>query len=80
MNLQPLIIKAVFYPKKRYQKKQTFFIEEQQTVNQDENITLDEDEPMDVDTTSQRLQADNTLDNVYTKPVIQEGELSSAEL
>ena len=40
----------------RYQKKQIFF-EEKQAVNQDENITSDEDEPIDVDTTSQKLQA-----------------------
>ena len=35
---------------------------------------------MDVDTTSQRLQASNILDNVYSKSVILEGELSSAEM
>ena len=34
---------------------------------------------MDVDTTSQRLQASNILDNVYTTYVILEGE-SSAEM
>ena len=35
---------------------------------------------MDVDTTSERLQASNTLHNVYAKSVVPEGELSSAEL
>ena len=35
---------------------------------------------MDVDTTSQKLQASNILDYVYTKSVIMEGELSSAEM
>ena len=35
---------------------------------------------MVVDTTSQRLQATNILDNVYAKSVILEWELSSAEM
>ena len=35
---------------------------------------------MDVDSTSQRLQASNILDNVYEKSVILGGELSSAEM
>ena len=35
---------------------------------------------MVVDTTSQRLQASNILDNVYAKSVILEGELSLAEM
>ena len=35
---------------------------------------------MDADSTSQRLQASNILDNVYVKSVIQEGELSSAQM
>ena len=35
---------------------------------------------MGVDTTNQRLQASNILNNVYAKSVILEGELSSAEL
>ena len=35
---------------------------------------------MNVDTTSQRLQASNMFDNVYAKSVILEGELSSAEM
>ena len=35
---------------------------------------------MDVDTTCQRLQANNILNNVYAKSIILEGELSSGEL
>ena len=35
---------------------------------------------MDVDITSKKLQAINTLVNVYAKSVILEGELSSAEI
>ena len=35
---------------------------------------------MNVDTTSQRLQASNILDSIYTKFVILEEELSSAEM
>ena len=35
---------------------------------------------MDVDTTSQRLQASNILDNFYTTSVILEGELYSIEM
>ena len=45
-------------------KEVNCFFEEQQAVNEDENITSDEDEPMDIDY-SQRLQARNILDNVY---------------
>ena len=56
------------------------FFEEQQLVNEDENLTSDEDEPMVVDTISQTLQVNNILDNVYVKSVILEGELSSAEM
>ena len=44
------------------------------------NTPSDENEPMDVDTTSQRLQASNILDNVYAKYVILEVKLSSAEI
>ena len=40
----------------------------------------DEDVTMDVDTTSQRLQASNNLDNFCTISVIMEGELSLAEM
>ena len=50
---------------------------EQQAVNQNKNITSDEDEPMDVVTTSQRLQASNNLDYFYTKSVILKRELSA---
>ena len=57
-----------------------FFFEEQQSVNEDETITSDEDEPMDVDTTSQRLESSNILNNDYVKSVILEGELYSAEM
>ena len=35
---------------------------------------------MDVDTTSQRLQVSNILENVYATSVILERELSSAEM
>ena len=35
---------------------------------------------MDVHITDQKLQANNTLDNVYAKSVILEGELSLAEM
>ena len=49
-----------------------FVFYQQQTVNEDENITSDEDEPMDADTTSQRLQASNILDNFYAKYVLLE--------
>ena len=56
------------------------FFEEQQTVNEDENITSDEDEPVAVGITSQRLQASNILDDFYAKSVIMGGELSSAEM
>ena len=35
---------------------------------------------MDVNITSQRLQASNILDNVYTMSVILEGQMSSAEV
>ena len=66
--------------KKRYQKKQTFIFEEQQLVNEDENITSNEDEPMDVDAISQTLQASKTLDNVYVMYVSLKGESSSAEM
>ena len=52
------------------------FFEEQQTINQYENITSDKDVPMGADTTSQILQASNILNNVYTKSVILEEELS----
>ena len=34
-------------------------------MNQDKNIPSDEDEIIDVDTTSQMLQASNILDNFY---------------
>ena len=43
------------------------FFDEQQTVNQDNNIKSDEDEPMVVDTTTEWLQASYTLHNVYVK-------------
>ena len=46
------------------------FFEKQQAVNEDENITSNKDESMYVDTTSQRLQASNTLHNVYATSVI----------
>ena len=58
--------------KKKYQKKQTFFAD-QQLVNEDE------DEPMYVNTTSQTLQAISILDKVYTKSDILEEVLSLAE-
>ena len=56
------------------------FFEKQQVVNENENMTSDEDEPMDVDTIIETLQASKTLDNVYAKSLILDGELSSAEM
>ena len=58
-------------------KEADFFFEKQQAVNQDENIPSNEDEPMYVDTTSQRFQVINTFNNVYANSPILEGELSS---
>ena len=43
-------------------------------------ITSDEDQPMDVDTTSNWLQASNILDNIYATSVILKGKMSSAEM
>ena len=58
---------------------ENFFSEEQQIVDGDENITTDE--PMDVDTISQTSQEASTiLDNVYTKFVILDGQLSSTDI
>ena len=54
--------------------------EEQQAVTEDENITSDANDPMDVDTISERLEASNIIDNVHATSVILEGELSSAEM
>ena len=54
--------------------------EEQQLLNGDENITSDEDEPMDFDTISQKLQASKSLDNVYANFVILEGDLSQTNV
>ena len=68
--------KQSFVPKRDIERSKPFFYNEQQKVNQDENITLDEDEPMDVDTKSLRLQASNIFDNFYAKSVILEIELS----
>ena len=45
-------------------ERSKLFFEEQYLVSEYENITSDENEPMDVDTISQRLQAINILDNV----------------
>ena len=44
-----------------------YFLKEQQRVNEDKNITSDEDEPVAVVITSQRLQASNILDGFYAK-------------
>jgi len=41
-------------------------------VNEEENITSDEDESIDVSSNSQSLQATNIHDNVYTKSVVLE--------
>ena len=49
-------------------------------VNQHKNIKSDEDEPMDVDTSSEMLQASYTLHQVYAKSIVPEVELSSAEM
>ena len=62
------MIKLFMCPKKRYQKKQK--------VSEDENTTSDEDEPIDVDTTSQMLLASTILDNVCATLAFLEGELS----
>ena len=51
-----------------------FSFEEQQSVNQDENITSNEFEPIDVDTTSQWYWL------IYAMSVILEGEFSSTEI
>ena len=48
--------------------------------NEDENITSDEAESMDVDTACQTLQASNILVNVYATFVILEGKLHSAKI
>ena len=50
------------------------FFKEQQLVKEDENITPDE--PMDFNTISQNLQVSKTLNNVFAKSVILEGEFS----
>ena len=39
-------------------------------VNQHKNIKSDEDEPMDVDTSSQQVQGSHILNNVPAKSVI----------
>ena len=49
-------------------------------VNQDENITSGEYEPIDLATTSERGHATSILNNVYAKPVIPEGEPSLANI
>ena len=49
-------------------------------MNEDENISSDVDELMDVDNTSKRIHANYILNNVYAKTVILEGELSSVEI
>ena len=69
------MIKTVICSKKKYQKKQ-FCFEEQQAINEDENIKTDD--PMDVDTTNQRLYDKNNFDYVYAKSVILE--LSSSDI
>ena len=51
-------------------QEEKLLFEETQAVNEDENITSDNNDPMDVDATSQRLQSNSTLDNVYLKYVI----------
>ena len=56
------------------------FSEKEGVVNEDENTTPYKDDPMNVDTTSQKLQSSNILDNVYATSVILEKELSSAEM
>ena len=52
-----------------YQKNKTFF-RQQQAVNKDKNIESDENEPMDVDTSSQQVQGSHILNNVPAKSVI----------
>ena len=75
-NFKSLTRKTVICSKKRCKS----FFDEHQTVNQDENVTSDENELMDVGNTIQRSQASNILDNFYTKSVILKGELSSTEM
>ena len=58
----------------------TLFFKEKQAVSQDENILSNENELMDIDTTSQTLQPSNIIDNVYAKSAILEVELSSSEM
>ena len=48
------------FQEKVWEEANFFF--EQKLVNEDENTTSDENEPMDVDTISQKLQASKTLD------------------
>ena len=61
-------------------ERSKLFFEEQYLVSEYENITSDENEPMDVDTISQMLQAKKKLDNVHPKSVILKRKLSSAEM
>ena len=64
--------KAVICPSTDIRRSKHFILMNN-IIKQDENITSDEDEPMDVDTTSQRLQVINMLNNFYAL----EGELSA---
>ena len=64
----------------RFQKMQTLFFDEQKAVIVNENIISYENEPMNVDTASQRLQTSNILDSVYVQSVILERQLFSAEI
>ena len=56
---------STLQPRSKVVEEAKPFFFKQQALNEDENIKSDKDEPMDVDTTSQRLQASNILDNVY---------------
>ena len=64
------------FQEKILEKANCFFLEDQQAVNEDENITLDE--PIDVDTTSQRLEPSDILNKVYSTSAILGG-LSSTK-
>ena len=51
-------------------KESNILFEEQRLVNEDGNITSDENEAMDFDTISRMLQASKTIDNFYAKIVV----------
>ena len=48
-------------------------------LNDEENVTSDEDDPIDIFKDSLSLPASNSLNTIYTKSATLEEELSSAE-